>query len=387
MHYVLTEELKTSTRREVADVQAADEAIFSFFLSRLSFKDEAGSEESRLIRYLGPRSNLDPRHQTIVLQALALHVFCFSGNSTYVRQPPLWLKLLHENRGLRGLSPDYVAQADHLLTTFQLPPSSVLAKGALKSAPVAFRLCQWDLAESLAKATPGSDSTAVLARIHSMKTGMTDLESAQAIASKQEPELRLSILASLLTQTLKKNQSVTDDLVRPLQTWIEEQKGGTAAQARPTFAAHLVNSLNLFYLQNLKIHKVHENLSFLEASVFPRLSNSDEREHIEGNYRYQQSILARIAGDVDKETEFLIQAIRMDRGFATPYYRLAQTLHDRADPDAITFYEKALALSPIDLATANDYGCCLSDLGREDLLESWSQLCMLQFPEQFTSEG
>jgi hypothetical protein len=62
---------------------------------------------------------------------------------------------------------------------------------------------------------------------------------------------------------------------------------------------------------------------------------------------------------------------------------MAQRFHDQGDSRAEPFYEMALALSPIDLPSANDYGCLLMDLGRSEKFASWKALCKILFPKEF----
>ena len=79
--------------------------------------------------------------------------------------------------------------------------------------------------------------------------------------------------------------------------------------------------------------------------------------------------------------------MKLDRHFATLYFRMAQVLHDRGDARAEPFYEMALALSPFDFPTANDYGCWLLDSDQKEKFASWATLCGVIYPDKQEGEA
>ena len=118
--------------------------------------------------------------------------------------------------------------------------------------------------------------------------------------------------------------------------------------------AQVINAINLIHLIQGNAEAIARNMDDLLTEIVPQIGDSERRAHIEGNAYYQRSILARKRGDHDAEINFLVIAMGLDQHFGLPYYRMAQHFHDRGDSQRGIFYEMALALSPIDLANAND---------------------------------
>ena len=172
-------------------------------------------------------------------------------------------------------------------------------------------------------------------------------------------------------------------ILSELEDWATMIRPEVTLRDAPLYA-QVINAINLIHLIPGNSKAIAGNMDDLLTAITPQIGDPERRAHIEGNAHYQRSILARKRGDRDEEISSLVTAMGLDKHFGALYYRMAQHFHDQGDTHAGLFYEMALALSPMDLATANDYGCFLADAGQTHKFDSWSAFCRTLFPEQFS---
>jgi len=336
-----------------------------------------------------------PLHENLALQSAHIQLGAFSGGAliadgdgdTDAGPLPLWLALMLDGKGLRRMDSDtfdYASRATRLVGIESLENVS----GCFISDPwKAYRLGLFPLALELAPREVDPARAAELRLRVKLATHAFEASFLDEIFSlaNSNPRLRISLLSSAMAYASKQGKAAQVGLVTELETWLTDARasGGDAEDAH--LIAQVLNAVNLVYLKQGKMEPISAQMGYLLEKVTPQIVDPSRRAHVEGNAHYQRSILARMRGDRAAELDSLLTALDLDRGFATLYYRMAQCFHDQGDARAEPFYEMALALSPLDHSTANDYGCYLSDSGKTEKLESWTTLCRALYPEKFAA--
>ena len=383
------------TQKEVHYVQQTTESVAEFQLRRIrsdGFNNRGdGIAAAPVVPSLEPLRKLDllPIHESLALHAISLQLEAFSGGAltheTSLR--PLWLSLVLDGKGLRRMTPDTFEYASRLVGLVGIEGLEPISRRYVTDPWQAYRLGHFSLALERLDLNPAHEGELRL-RI-SLATGAFDgngLAEAQVFA-RGNSRLRASLLSSAVAYTAKQGKAAPIELVAELEAWISTARERGVSSDDTFLFAQVMNAINLVYLTQGKVGPISEQMTYLLERVTPQIADPSRRAHVEGNAHFQRSILARKRGDRSAEVDALLTAMDLDRGFATLYYRMAQIFHDQCDARAEPFYEMALALSPFDLPTANDYGCFLADSGSPEKFESWATLCRVLYPEQFAAEG
>ncbi len=332
-----------------------------------------------LPKFLGPE--VSTLHRSMIGHATALQVFSFSRDER-VRPTlvPLWIECLHASEGLRRMTPDYLAQADHLLTSLGTESGSQLMERAIQDPLLAIRLGNYPRAQALLEEHSPS------LELNRYVSGLLSLVSSSEpniLEDTLTMPLRSSLVAKRLTESLKKTGSFETKDLETLSSFIQDLRDAHGTESfDPEKFIEIVNSINLVLLRQGRRTEVLANLSEIERMALPLIHAQSSRDHIEGNLLFHYAILARQNGETNAEMDFLFQAMKKDRFFTTLYYRVAQILHDSHDRNAAIFYELALALSPLDFPTANDYGVFLEEMGEEAKFSSWKSACEKIFSDE-----
>jgi hypothetical protein len=100
--------------------------------------------------------------------------------------------------------------------------------------------------------------------------------------------------------SLRKTKTLAESWVNELSAWTQSEKERGVQADRAVLFAQVMNSLNLVHLQSSNLAELNANMTYLMEEVVPKISNEDQRAHIEGNAYYQKSILARKAGNTHR---------------------------------------------------------------------------------------
>ena len=329
-----------------------------------------------------------PFHQNVLLHAVSLQLYAFSGGVLTHKglMQPLWLSLMLEGNGLRRMTPETAHHATRLLNLLDLGSASVLCAHFVLDPWKAYRLGIFPQVQKLLDRSMAGNRTEELRLRVRLATASSSDETSLEMNRFSEGLPRVSLLSSVIAYAAKQGRLPSAQMVGELEDWLKRTKTVEVESDMAALCAQVINALNLVHLGQGQLDRVADQMTYLLERVTPNIECKRRRAHIEGNAYFQHSILARKRGDRDAELQALLRAMELDQNFGTLYYRTAQILHDQNDERAAGFYEMAMALSPFDLATANDYGCWLMDSGNQEKFESWSSLCKILYPEQFESD-
>lgn len=363
------------TKKEINHVQTAHQQTCSTYLRKLSLPGldtENLNLETALFKILS-QGDLDPLLASIVLHSAKIHFDLFHTQNQKSALYPLWFHLCSHDKGLRASTPEYNFDIDRLFKALGLPTTSQLAKSTVTDPSTAFRMGQFELSDKLNPHIGLELKTKI-----AIARGIDDSEAIRLIRPFLDSPNQLATLsAAQLAANLRNNKSTDESLIKTVESWCiaVEHRRTVLSQAELTRVIHAFNALNLLEMKKSNFEGVVENIIFLEKGVFPNILDAETRNHVVGNCFLHRAMIARHKPDLDSEIDYLLLAAERDYYFTTIYYRLAQILHDHKDKRASTFYHMALATSPLDYATANDFGCYLAESDQALLLSNWTTIC------------
>jgi hypothetical protein len=378
------------TQKEVGYVQQTTQYVAEFLLRRLNstWGDDRGGAIAAPIVSLGifDQISVSDLHKGLFLHALIGQLYAFSGGKIahHGALTPLWLDLMLAGSGLRRMTTETALYAERIMRAVDGPTPQTLGRRFVSDPWKAYRLGLFSLVETLLSGDQTkNDELRLRVRLAATQLDSAAIEEIDRIAPV-DSKIRASLISSAVAYAIKQKQEVPATLLAELDTWVDDAKGQIPLTENAPLIAQVFNANNLYLLSAGRVEEVEANMRFLLSSVTPLIANQERRAHIEGNAHFQSSVLARRRNDRVGEMNALINAMNLDRHFATLYYRMAQIFHDQGDTRAGEFYELALALSPFDFPTANDYGCFLSESGQNEKFNSWVALCQILYPEHFS---
>ncbi len=379
------------TQKEVGYVQETAKRVAESLLRRLNStwvnSRDGGSVAVPTVSLDSfDRMGIIPLHRGLALHALSVQLYAFSGGmlSHEALIKPLWLSLMLEGNGLRRMTADTAHFAEKLLALTGSISPETLGHLYISNPWMAYRLGLFSLVPNCLKdqSPANSDELSLRVRLAASSFSGDSIDEINQIAPLGTL-LRTSLLSSAVAYAAKQNKDIPSAAVDELTEWMSARMQSDVTAIDAPLIAQVINAINLILLRESKIDSIEANMNTLMSSVTPRIESIGRRAHIEGNAYYQQSILAKVRNDRAQELALLLKAMNFDCHFSTLYYRAAQILHDQGDTRSDSFYELALALSPLDFPIANDYGVWLVDSNQSEKFESWSTLCQALYPEQF----